>query len=148
MFTAILSANHLLINTESARAGFSFFPAMFQDTMSMPVKIFLFILFLAGILVPFMIVGLVIMSWYKNRWLMVNGEPAEAIILKIWETGASVNDQPQIGFLLEVYAPNVPVYRAEAKRIVSILNIPRIQVGSTVEVKFDPRDPSRIAVVL
>jgi hypothetical protein len=148
MFIEILSENNLLINTEAAQAGISFIPAMFQAAPSTPVMIFLFILFLAGITAPFLVLALTIITWYKNKWLLINGDPAEAKILKIWETGASANEQPQIGFLLEVHARNRPVYRAEAKRFVSILNIPRIQIGSTVEVKFDPRDPSRIAVVL
>lgn len=148
MFIEILSENNFLANIEAAQAGFSFFPAMFQTAPTTPLIIFLFILFLIGIFLPFFLIIPMIIGWYRNQQLLINGEAAEAKILKIWETGATVNEQPQVGLLLEVYAPNRPVYQAEAKRVVSILNIPRIQVGSTVEVRFDPQNPARIAVVL
>lgn len=133
MFIEILSENYLFL---------------FQSAPSTPVVYLLFTLFLIGVFVPLLLVAGIAVRWYQNKWLLINGEAAQAKILKIWETGAYVNEQPQVGMLLEVYAANRPVYQAEAKRIVSILNIPRIQVGSTVDVKFDPQNPSRIAVVL
>ena len=134
MFTAILLENYFL--------------AMFQSAPSAPVVYLLFAIMLIGFFLPLVLVAGLAVRWYRNKWLLVNGEEAQAKILKIWETGAYVNEQPQIGMLLEVYAANRPVFRGEAKRVVSILNIPRIQVGSTVDVRFDPQNPSRIAVKL
>lgn len=148
MFIELLSANLFITNPKSACTAFSFFPAMLQTAPTTPLIIFLFVLFLIGIFLPFFLIIPMIVGWYGNKQLLISGEQAQAKILKIWETGAYVNEQPQVGMLLEVYAANRPVYRAEAKRVVSILNIPRIQVGATVEVRFDPQNPSRIAVVL
>ena len=148
MLIEILSENHFWANNDAGQVVLSFFPAMFQTAPTTPLLIFLFMIFLVGIFAPLFLVVRLIIVWYRNKWLLINGEAAEAKILKIWETGATVNEQPQVGMLLEVYAPNRPVYHAEAKRVVSILNIPRLQVGSTVEVRFDPQNPLRVAVVL
>jgi hypothetical protein len=148
MFIEILSENFLLTQSDAGGMIFSFFPAMFQTAKTTPLTIFLLMIFLFGIFAPLFFVIRLIIDWYRNKWLMINGEPAQAKILKIWETGATVNDKPQIGMLLEVYAENRPVFRGEAKKVVSLLSIAHIQVGSSVEVKFDPRNPSRIAVVL
>ena len=121
---------------------------MMQTAKTTPTIVFLFSIFLIGTLLPLLLAALTIRTWWRNKKLLIKGEPAQAKILKIWDTGVTLNDDPQVGMLLEVYAPNRPVYHAEAKRVVSILNIPRLQVGSTVEVRFDPQNPLRVAVVL
>ena len=151
MVIEIFLENNFPASVEAGQAILSFFPALLQTAETTPTLVFLFIIFIIGILSPLLGVYLtarMIIGWYRNKWVLIHGEPAEAKILKIWETGASVNDQPQVGMLLEVHAKDRPVFHGEAKRVVSILNIPRLQVGATVEVKFDPQNPSRIAVVL
>ena len=74
------------------------------------------------------------------------GVPAEGKVLKIWETGVRVNDNPVVGFLLEVHADGLAPYEAETKALISILSIPQIQPGAILPVKYDPKDPSRIAL--
>ena len=75
-----------------------------------------------------------------------NGLPASGKVLKIWETGVRVNDNPVVGFLLEVHAEGIEPYEAETKALISILWIPRIQPGEVLPVKYDPDDPSRVAL--
>ncbi len=75
------------------------------------------------------------------------GLPAEGTVLKIWETGAWVNNSPVVGFLLEVRAPGLEPWRAETKALVSILAIGSIQPGKVLPLKYDPADPTRIALV-
>ena len=67
-------------------------------------------------------------------------------MLKIWETGVRVNDDPVVGFLLEIDANGMEPYEAETKGLISILWIPQIQPGAVLPVKYDPEDPSRIAL--
>ena len=74
------------------------------------------------------------------------GLPAKARVLKIWETGVRVNDDPVVGFLLEIDAEGMEPYEAETKALISILWIPQIQPGAVLPVKYDPEDPSRIAL--
>jgi hypothetical protein len=75
-----------------------------------------------------------------------NGLPATGRVLKIWETGVRVNDNPVVGFLLEIEAEGLEPYEAETRALISILWIPRIQPGAVLPVRYDPQDPSRIAL--
>jgi hypothetical protein len=146
MYIEIFTNNAL--HTEFAALFFSCLTLLLQTAKTPPLIVFAFIMFLIGIIVPVLVVGVSVLNWFKNQSLLKNGEPATAKILKIWETGATLNDQPQIGMLLDVYPKDRPSFQSEAKRFVSILKIPLIQVGCSVEVRFDPHDTSRIAVVL
>ncbi|MGB7539725.1 MAG: hypothetical protein WBM17_14380, partial [Anaerolineales bacterium] len=79
--------------------------------------------------IPIMIIvlGVVLYTlWHFYRIIdpprIKNGVTAQAKVLKVWDTGTSINDNPQIGMLLEV-APSLGVsFQAEAKTIVSRLN--------------------------
>jgi len=74
------------------------------------------------------------------------GLPAKATVLKIWETGIRVNDNPVVGFLLKIHAEGMAPYEAETKALISILWIPQVQPGAVLPVKYDPADPSRIVL--
>jgi hypothetical protein len=80
------------------------------------------------------------------RDVRANGLPATATVLQIWETGVRVNDNPVVGFLLEVHAEGLEPYKAETKALISILLIPQIQPGAVLKVKYDPRNPQRVAL--
>jgi hypothetical protein len=80
------------------------------------------------------------------REVREKGLPAEGIVLKIWETGVRVNHNPVVGFLLEIHAEGMAPYEAETKALISILWIPRIQPGAVLPVKYDPKNPNRIAL--
>jgi len=80
--------------------------------------------------------------------IRVMGLPAEGTVLEIWETGVRVNDNPVVGFLLEVRAEDREPWEATTKGLISILAIPRIQPGMILPVTYDPNDPSRIALPL
>lgn len=80
------------------------------------------------------------------RKIWEKGLPAKGKVLKIWETGIRVNDNPVVGFLLEIHAEGMAPYEAETKALISILWIPQIQPGAVLPVKYDPEDPSRIAL--
>jgi hypothetical protein len=80
------------------------------------------------------------------REIREKGLPAKGTVLKIWETGVRVNDNPVVGFLLEIQAEEMAPYEAETKALISILWIPQIQPGAVLPVKYDPEDPSRIAL--
>lgn len=81
-----------------------------------------------------------------NREVRERGLPARATVLEIWDTGVKVNDDPVVGFRLEVEAAGQPPWRAETRSLVSILAIPRVQPGAVLHVRYDPADPSRVAL--
>ena len=76
-----------------------------------------------------------------------NGVTASARVLKVWDTGVSINDNPQVGLLLEVSPPGGLSFQEEAKTIVSRLNAALVQPGTTAEVKYDPEKPKRLRVL-
>ena len=78
--------------------------------------------------------------------LQTRGLAAEAKILKIWDAGVRVNDDPVVGFLLEVYPPDGESYEAQTKGPISIVHMPRFQPGAVVPVRIDPQNPARVAL--
>jgi hypothetical protein len=76
-----------------------------------------------------------------------NGVKAEASILKVWDTGVRINNNPRIGMLLEVRPPNAAAFEAEVKKLISPLNPTQYQPGQKVQVVYDPNNPKRIDVV-
>jgi len=82
----------------------------------------------------------------EARELQKTGEQAQAKIIRIWDTGMTVNDDPVVGFLLEVYPEGQPAYQAKTKLRISRLDIPRIQPGLIVPVRVDPNDHRRVAL--
>jgi hypothetical protein len=80
--------------------------------------------------------------------LRVSGVLAEATVLKIWDTGMTVNQDPVVGFLLEVRPRDRAAYQAETKLLISRLSIPQIQPGAVVTVRYDPAKPSRVSLDL
>ena len=80
------------------------------------------------------------------RELQKVGEQAEAVVLRIWDTGITVNDDPVVGFLLEVHPAGRPAYQARTKLRIPRLDVPRIQPGTVVAVRIDLKDSSRVAL--
>jgi hypothetical protein len=83
----------------------------------------------------------------EARQLQQSGLPASARIMKIWDTGITVNNDPVIGMRVEIVRPDGTVYSARIpKSLISRLDIPRFQPGATVSVRIDPRNPDRVAL--
>ena len=82
-----------------------------------------------------------------TKTLQETGVAAEATIVKIWDTGMTVNDDPVIGMEVQVYPAEGETWRATIpKSLISRLDIPQFQPGQTVHVRFDPQDKSRVGL--
>jgi hypothetical protein len=103
---------------------------------------------LLGLAIPLVMVVRLIKGSAERSRILSRGVPAQATILRIWETGVRINDQPQVGFELQVQTPQGHTWVAQSVMTVSTLLIPRIQPGAVVPVKYDPADASKVAVVL
>lgn len=75
------------------------------------------------------------------------GEPATAVIVKVWETGRTVEKNPRIGLRLEVFPPERVPYEVEIKQNVAKSDLMRYKEGRTLKVKLDPRNPKNVAVL-
>jgi len=111
--------------------------------------------FESGELMPLIIIPvvLVIVAFSMRPFLRIifppkikDGVTAEAKVLKVWDTGVSINDNPQVGLLLQVTPSMSPAFQAEAKTVVSRLNAALVQPGVTAEVEYDPLKPQRLQV--
>jgi len=105
------------------------------------------------IVIPIMIITLgVVLStlWHFYRLIsppeIKNGVTAPAKILKVWDTGTTINDNPQIGMLLDITPSMSPSFQGEAKTIVSRLNAALVQPGITATVIYDPQKPKSIQI--
>jgi len=78
--------------------------------------------------------------------LLKTGQPAKAKIIKVWDTGVTVNQNPQVGLLLEVTPMNKMPYQVETRQIISRLNPSMYQPGMEVDVRIDPDDEKKIAI--
>ena len=83
----------------------------------------------------------------EARRLQEAGTPATARILKIWDTGITVNDDPVIGLEVEIAREDGSVYTATIpKSLISRLDIPQFQPGQSVGVRIDPAAPAIVAL--
>lgn len=80
--------------------------------------------------------------------LRASGIPAQATVLKFWDTGASINDNPVAGLLLEVRGPNGEAYQVQTKSMIPRLSVGMLQPGAVVRVKIDPQNQQRVALDL
>lgn len=83
----------------------------------------------------------------QARALRQTGLPAPATILRIWDTGITLNDDPVIGMEVEVRPEEGDPFRAVIpKSLISRIAIPQFQPGKKVAVRFDPQDTSQVAL--
>jgi hypothetical protein len=82
----------------------------------------------------------------QARELQRTGVAAQALIIRIWDSGMTLNNDPVVWFELTVHPDGQPPYTATTKSPISRLDVPRFQPGARVPVRYDPADPSRVAL--
>ena len=75
------------------------------------------------------------------------GEPDMAIILQVWETGRTVNDNPRIKLLLEIRHSTMVPYEVEVRQNIAKDDMRLYQPGRTLQVKVDSRNPRKVAIL-
>lgn len=81
-----------------------------------------------------------------NKPVRETGISASARVLEIWDTGVRLNDNPVVGFRLQVTREDGTSYEATTKNVVSIVHIPQVQPGAVLAVEVDRNDPSLVAL--
>ena len=75
------------------------------------------------------------------------GEEAQAKVLNMMDTGVRNGDNgSMLRFGLEIFPQNRPSFRTESQCAVSEASRPKFMPGSTVYVKFDPKNPMQVAI--
>ena len=92
------------------------------------------------------VVGLTTLPFIRVLWPteIKNGVQAEARVLKLWDTGTTINDDPMVGFLLEVHPSSQMPFQAEVKQIVSRLQVANLQPDMRADVVFDPQNLKKV----
>lgn len=87
----------------------------------------------------------------RIKEMITYGKQGTAKILKMSDTGVTINDNPRVKLELEISIPNYPTYFAQKTLVIPIINLPQVQPGLTVEVLADPEDKyneDRIGLIL
>jgi hypothetical protein len=78
--------------------------------------------------------------------ILAIGRPASGLIVRLIDTGTTINNDPVVEFVLSVTPPGEKPYEAHTKALVSRLDVASMQPGRVVPVKYDPRHPTRVAM--
>ena len=70
----------------------------------------------------------------------------QATIVSLREGGPYINDRPTITMELDVELPGREQYRAQARQVVGRLVIGRLQPGTTIPVRVDPKELANVIV--
>jgi hypothetical protein len=84
------------------------------------------------------LLGSPLLSWWTNRRVMKSGQNAEAEVLDTWDTGTTINNNPLVGFRLEVHPGTGSSFTAETEKLISRLQLHKFQPGAKVKVRYDP----------
>ena len=81
--------------------------------------------------------------------ILAIGKPATGTITRLIDTGTTINNDPVVEFVVRVApADGATPYEGRARARVSRLDVPAVQPGRVVPVKYDPQAPARIALDL
>ncbi|MDD1649266.1 MAG: hypothetical protein LUO80_02575 [Methylococcaceae bacterium] len=78
--------------------------------------------------------------------ILAIGKPASATIIGISDTGTTINNDPVVAFELEVHPDPGTPFKAKTRALISRLDVPQVQPGHVVPVKYDPQQPGRVAI--
>jgi hypothetical protein len=119
---------------------------MFFDPVSNPVG---FVVSLVGFILVVTVGSMILFSRISgglSAGAVKNGVMAPATILKTWDTGTTINDNPVVGFALDVHPQNEPAFQAEMKQLVSRIQIGAFLPGQSVQVMYDPANHKKIKI--
>jgi len=75
-----------------------------------------------------------------------HGTAATARVLELRDTGMTLNENPVVSMRVEVHADGVEPFEATVKALVGRLDVPLVQPGALLPVKYDPSDHTRVAL--
>jgi len=81
----------------------------------------------------------------SGAWIAQSGMDATAEVLSIQDTGTMINNNPVVVLGLKVQPAMGAEFSTTAQAMVSKIAIPR--VGDKIKIKYNPADPTQIAVL-
>jgi hypothetical protein len=83
----------------------------------------------------------------ERRRILGAGVPATAVVRAREVTGPYYSHVGHLEITLDVALPGAPPYPARARAVLPTIDYPRVQVGCTLEVRVDPADRAKVAIV-
>lgn len=99
-----------------------------------------------SVLAMLMTIGGPVLVGSINQRLKTHGTAATAKVVSLTQTGMYINSNPMVRFVLEVQPPHGSPFHAEAERLVNLVDLPRLQPGASVSVRYNP-DNLDVAIV-
>jgi hypothetical protein len=99
-----------------------------------------------GLAATFFFIASLVISGMSNIMIEAKGQDAEAEIVSVSDTGTRINDNPVVAFSLNVRPMGHPHFAGQARRTISIVELPQYQPGKVVRVKFVP-GKEQVAIV-
>jgi hypothetical protein len=91
--------------------------------------------------------GPTLMDAWAERQLLKNGSDATATIVALQDTRDVVNEQPVVRLTVDVTVEGREPWRAEIVTPLSPVDLQNYRVGAQVRVRYNPEEPSKVALV-
>ncbi len=75
-----------------------------------------------------------------------DGRPGRGVVKRMWETGVTINQQPVLGFELDLEVEGVPAGTVEMQQLVPRMLVGAVLPGMTVAVKVARDHPSKVVI--
>ncbi len=126
-----------------------YFAIKFGDYESL-IPAWIFILIFGFVFFSFRTSLWTIFGFWENNYILKNWIEAKAKILKIKDTGITINNWLyfMIDFVLEVKQKYEPKYETKIRAMISRINISHYQPWNTIEIKIHPKDNKKVAIVV
>ena len=106
------------------------------------IVIFAFVITVFGLMAgPFLLDG------WREQQVLKHGADATATILQLEDTKDRANENPIVRLTVEVTPAAGEPYRASIVTPISVVDLKNYDVGGAIRVRYDPEDPSKVALV-
>lgn len=92
------------------------------------------------------VLGPDVIRHFKSQRLLKDGVAATAVIKEMTDTGSRFNRNPEVRLTLEVTPKDGQPYTAQLTTVISTVNVARLHPGAIVNVKYDPEQPTHVAL--
>ncbi len=105
---------------------------------------------IGSIVFTLVVLGVFVLPVFVRAWgeaaVIANGVEASATIRSVEDTRARINEDPEVDIVLWVEPADTEPYEAKIRTVVSIVDLVNYRVGAKLRVKYDPEDPSKVAI--
>jgi len=105
------------------------------------------IILLVVVAIAAVAVGPLLMDAREERQLLETGTDATAEILSLKDTGDRINENPVVEIAVKVQPEGGEPYSATISTALSVVDLQNYRAGVKVRVRYDPSDPSKVALV-